>query len=104
VTVKYPANRPLTDKEEAEIQAMITGDPEAPEVTNEQIAQAKLFSEACPELYASLQLARRGRPKIENPKEVLTIRLAPAAIAYFKSRGRNWRQKLRKDLEKLAGI
>ncbi|KAA6205214.1 MAG: hypothetical protein DU429_02950 [Candidatus Tokpelaia sp.] len=61
-----------------------------------------------PDFFEALQQGReekmRGRPKIENPKEVLTIRLAPAAIAYFKSRGRNWRQKLRKDLEKLAGI
>jgi len=104
MTAKYPANRPLTDKEEAEIQAMIADDPDAPEVTDEQIARAQPFSKACPELYAGLQSAQRGRPKVAAPKEVLSIRLAPAAIAWFKSRGRNWRQKLRRDLEKLAGL
>jgi len=110
MTVKYPANRPLTDEEEAEIQAMIASDPDAPELTDEELARMRPAREVMPpEFFEAIQRGReerraRGRPKAESPKQVLTIRLAPAAIAYFKSRGGNWRAKLQHDLEKMAGI
>jgi len=69
MTAKYPANRPLTDKEEAEIQAMIADDPDAPEVTDEQIARAQPFSKACPELYAGLSRRSAGGRKWRLPKK-----------------------------------
>ena len=48
--VKFSSKRPLTDEEEAEIQAMIASDPDNPELTDEQLAQMKPFSEVFPDL------------------------------------------------------
>jgi hypothetical protein len=42
--------KPLTDEEEARIQAGIASDPDNPELTDEQIAMARPFREVFPEL------------------------------------------------------
>jgi hypothetical protein len=67
MTAKFSSKRPLTDDEEAEIQKLIASDPDNPEMTDEQIAQAKPFAEAFPELMESIRRAR-GRPTVENPR------------------------------------
>jgi hypothetical protein len=67
MTAKFSSKRPLTDDEEAEIQKLIASDPDNPEMTDEQIAQAKSFAEAFPELMESIRRAR-GRPTVENPR------------------------------------
>lgn len=63
MTIKSPSMRPLTDEEEAEIQRLIASDPESPELTDEQIAEARPFREILPDLAASIdrELARRAR-------------------------------------------
>ena len=70
MTVRFSSKRPLTDEEEAEIQRMIASDPDNPELTDEQIAQARPFREAFPDLAAAIdrELGRRGRPPVENPR------------------------------------
>jgi len=60
MTIKFAANRPLTDEEEAEIQRMIASDPDAPEAIDEQIAQAKPFTESFPDVLAKLKASGRG--------------------------------------------
>jgi hypothetical protein len=50
---------PLTDEEEAEIQRHIAADPDNPEVTDEQAAQARPFAEVFPDLAASIKRERR---------------------------------------------
>lgn len=40
----------ISDAEEAKIQRQIASDPDAPEATDEQLAKAKPFAEALPEL------------------------------------------------------
>jgi len=47
--------QPLTDAEEAEIQRQIAADPDDAEATDEQLAQAKPFAEALPELAAAIR-------------------------------------------------
>lgn len=42
--------RAINDEEDARIQRMIAGDPDAPEATDEQIAQRQPFTEADPDL------------------------------------------------------
>ncbi|MFZ2868903.1 BrnA antitoxin family protein [Zavarzinia sp.] len=96
---KFSSKRPLSDAEEAEIQKMIASDPDAPELTDEQLKQGKPFREALPDLYASIQRTR-GRPRLENAKEAVTLRLDPGAIARFKALGKDWRAKMADILEK----
>ncbi|PRD40362.1 hypothetical protein C5748_27445, partial [Phyllobacterium phragmitis] len=76
MAAKFSSKRPLTDKEEAEIQKMIESDPDNPELTDEQLAQGKSFKEAFPDLHASIQRSR-GRPPVENPKQQVSLRLSP---------------------------
>ncbi|MBB6469585.1 BrnA antitoxin family protein [Aminobacter carboxidus] len=96
MTNKY---KPLTDAEEAEIQRKIASDPDAPEATDEQLAQAKPFAEAFPELAASMKRAR-GRPKVEAPKAAVTLRVDPDTLARFKAAGKDWRSRMSEALDK----
>ena len=65
---------------EDQIQRMIVSDPEAPEATTEQLAQARPFTEAFPALSDALRRNMGGRPKVENPKVAVSLRL-PAVPA-----------------------
>jgi len=71
-----------------------------PEWTKEDFARAKPFNEMFPELHASIKRSR-GRPKIENPKEAVTLRLSPNIVDKFKAAaGDDWRAKMAKVLER----
>ncbi|RRI04377.1 hypothetical protein EH240_07850 [Mesorhizobium tamadayense] len=90
--------RPLTDEEEEEIQRQIAADPEDAEATDEQLAQAKPFTEAVPELFESIRRAR-GRPAVEKPKQVVSIRLDQEVINKFKATGKGWQAKINEVLK-----
>jgi uncharacterized protein (DUF4415 family) len=95
--------RPLTDDEEARIQAGIAADPDNPELTDEQMAAARPFAEVFPELAESIRRSR-GRPRVESPKEAVTLRLPPETVARFKAMaGDDWRARMSAVLEKAAG-
>lgn len=96
---KFKHIKPLTDEEEAEIQQQIASDPDAPEATDEQLAQAKPFAEAFPDLAESIKRSR-GRPKVDNPKEAVTLRLNPETLAKFRARGDDWRAAMAEVLDK----
>ena len=94
---------PLTDDEEAEIQAGIAADPDNPELTDQGIAALRPFREVHPELHASIKRSR-GRPKLDAPKEAVTLRLSPETIARYKAiGGDDWRARMIETLEKAAG-
>jgi uncharacterized protein (DUF4415 family) len=91
--------RPLTDREEAEIQKQIAADPDDEELTDEYAAQGKPFAEALPELMESIKRAR-GRPPVDAPKEAVTLRLDPNTLAKFKAAGKDWRARMVKVLDR----
>ena len=70
-----------------------------PELTDRQIAEAKPFKEVFPELYASIKRSR-GRPKVESPKEAVTLRVSPDTVAKFKATGKDWRARMARALER----
>ena len=93
---------PLTDEQEARIQAGIAQDPDNPELTEAQMATAKPFRDAFPDLYESIKRSR-GRPRIARPKEAVTLRLTPETIARFKAiGGEDWRARMTETLEKVG--
>jgi uncharacterized protein (DUF4415 family) len=99
---KFSASRPLTDAEEAEIQAMIASDPDSPELTDEQIAQAKPFAEVFPELAASI---RKGRGPNKAPtKKLVSLRLSGQVIDKYKQGGPGWQSRIDDDLKRLNKI
>ena len=91
MTRKFAANRPLTDQEEAEIQAQIAADPDNPELTEEQAKGRMTFSEA--------MRRSRGRPKLHNAKQAVTLRLDPDVLERFKAKGDDWRTRMAQALK-----
>lgn len=96
---KFSAFRDLTDEEEAEIQRMIESDPDNPEITDEQLKHPMTFEEAFPEMAERLK-RERGRPKLENAREAVTLRLDPATLEKFKATGPDWRARMSAILDK----
>jgi uncharacterized protein (DUF4415 family) len=102
--IKFSSRRPLTQEEEAAIQKMIASDPDAPEVTDEQLAKAKPFKEALPEMAAKMEKAIRGRPRIDDPKTPVTIRLDQDVVQRFKATGKGWQSRMNEALRKAVGL
>ena len=94
--------KPLSDAEEAEIQRQIAADPDDFDATEEDAGRARLFRDAFPDLAASIERAR-GRPKLDNPKQVVSIRLDPDVIAKFKATGKGWQSRIN-DILKRAKV
>jgi uncharacterized protein (DUF4415 family) len=94
---------PISDDEEARIQALIASDPDAPEATDEQLARARPFAEAHPDLMESIRRAR-GRPPVAHPRQQVSLRLDPAIIDKFKAGGKGWQTRINEALRKAAGL
>lgn len=90
---------PLTDDEEAEIQRHIASDPDNPEATEEELAQARPFAEVFPDLMESIKRAR-GRPAIASPKQQISLRLDPEVIEKFKATGKGWQARINEVLKR----
>ncbi|MGU3492519.1 BrnA antitoxin family protein [Xanthobacteraceae bacterium A53D] len=81
---------------------LIGPDPEIERpLTAAELATARPFAEACPELAESIQRSR-GRPRIENPRQAVTLRLSPETVERFKKTGKDWRARMSAALEKAS--
>lgn len=69
-------------------------DPDLPEITDQWVAGA--------DLYHGEKLVRRGRPKLENPRQLLSLRLPPQVIDRWKASGPGWQTRMAEALEKSA--
>ena len=94
---------PLDDADEARFQQQIAADPDAPEATDTELAQAKPFAEAFPQLADTIRLAR-GRPPVESPKQQISLRLDPDVIAAYKRTGKGWQGRINEILRKAAKL
>ncbi len=65
---------------------------EAPELTASWAASA--------DLYRGKKLIRRGRPRLDNPRQLLSLRLPPEVIAGWKASGPGWQTRMAALLEK----
>lgn len=59
---------------------------DAPELTDEQLAEA--------DLYEGRNLIRRGRPPAASRKVPVKLRLDPVVIEYFRASGRGWQTRV----------
>ncbi len=84
---------PLSDEEEAKIQAGIASDPDNAEWTEEDFKNARPFSEMFPDLMESIRKSR-GRPMVEARKQQVSLRLDPDVIAKFKATGKGWQGRI----------
>jgi uncharacterized protein (DUF4415 family) len=90
--------QPLSNEEEAEIQRQIAADPDDSEATDTELALARPFKDVLPEIYEKIQRAR-GRPRVENPKQIVSLRLDPDVISKFKATGRGWQARINEILK-----
>ena len=89
---------------EAQIQAMIASDPDAPEATVAQLVEAKPFSDVFPALAEKMRKNVGGRPKVENPKVAVSLRLDPEVVSRFKAEGPGWQTRMNEALRQAAGL
>jgi uncharacterized protein (DUF4415 family) len=70
--------------------SVVTTEP--PEISEAWIAGA--------DLYSGEKLVRRGRPKLQHPRRLLSLRLPPEVIASWKATGPGWQTRMAEVLEK----
>lgn len=87
---------------EQQIQRMIASDPDAPEATDEQLSQAKPFTEAFPALAEAMCKNIGGRPKAKNRKVPVSLRLDADVVEKFKATGPGWQSRMNSALRKAA--
>ncbi|NEJ70228.1 hypothetical protein GR197_06685 [Rhizobium phaseoli] len=77
-----------------------------PPLSNEEMARAKPFKEAFPEVAEKMEraIAARGRPKLDSPKQPLNIRLDADIIQFYKATGKGWQSRMNDALRKAAGL
>ena len=76
-------------------------DPDdAPEWTDEMFDRAQISVGGKVIREATGTLTKRGRPPIgDEPKQQVTLRLAPKVIRYFKQSGEGWQTRLNETLD-----
>lgn len=67
-------------------------------LTDKELAQARPFEEVFPDLAESIRRGR-GRPRLANAKQAVTLRLDPDVVERFKSEGDDWRARMARVLK-----
>lgn len=77
---------------------------DSPELTAEDFAQMKPARDVLPvSFFEGMKEARKaGRPRVEKPKQAVTLRLDPDVIERFQQQGKDWRSKMSDALEKAS--
>lgn len=94
-------NRQPTDEEEALIQRMIASDPDNPELTEEDFKKAVPFAEALPALAETMN--KGGRPKSDDPKIAVSLRLDRDVVEKFRAGGPGWQTRINAALRRALG-
>lgn len=71
--------------------------------TDEEMAQAKPFDEAFPDLAESIRRGR-GRPPLDNPKKQVTLRLDAEVLERLRASGPGWQSRVNDALKKVVGL
>ena len=78
-------------------------DPDNPEWTEEDFSRARPADEMPDEMKAAFRNLG-GRPKKEDPKRPVSIRLSPDVLDYFKSGGPGWQTRIDDTLRRAINI
>lgn len=80
----------MTDEEDARLTAAAEADPENPPLTEKFWRNARPAHEVHPEWVRKSLERKRGRPKLEAPKQQVTLRIDADIVAHFRARGAGW--------------
>jgi uncharacterized protein (DUF4415 family) len=83
---KRPSVRLPTSQEDKAITAAARADPDAQPLTSRQLKSMIPMR------------SLRGRPKLENPKQLVSVRYSPEVLAYFKGTGEGWQSRMNRVL------
>ena len=89
----------ISEAENRRIIRAAKSDPDTRLLTAEDFSKMRPAREVLPKLVAAM---KRGRPKVESPKEVLSLRVDAHVLAGLKASGPDWRKRAEKALAKLA--
>ncbi len=64
-----------------------------PEMTKKDFARARPLKADMPDVVAAMKRGR-GRPKLESPKERVSLRLDPQVVAAYKATGEGWQTRI----------
>jgi uncharacterized protein (DUF4415 family) len=74
-----------------------------PEMTEAELKELRPFREVFPELAASID-RKLGRPRADNPKKAISLRLDAEVIERFKATGDGWQSRMNEALRKAVGL
>ncbi|MDD1453201.1 BrnA antitoxin family protein [Sphingomonas sp. H160509] len=86
----------MRKRDESITNSVIEADDVRPELDDVWFEEADAFQ--------GPKLVRRGRPKSENPKQPVTLRLDRDLVEWFKSGGAGWQTRINNQLREAAGI
>lgn len=78
-------------------------DVDSPEMTDAELVELRPASEMPADVFALLPKRGRGRPKSENAKVNLTLRLDPRLVEAYKATGPGWQTRMQEVLAKGIG-
>lgn len=73
---------------------LIGPDPELERpLADEEVIEAQPLAEVLPDLHQAIERTR-GRPRLDKPKQAVTLRLDPDTLKKFKASGKDWRSRM----------
>jgi uncharacterized protein (DUF4415 family) len=84
-------------KEHVRLRKTTTPDPDNPVWTEDDFRRARPASEVLPHLVEEYKRSR-GRPKLENPKERVSLRLDQDVIEAYRAAGKGWQKRINETL------
>jgi uncharacterized protein (DUF4415 family) len=79
-------------------------DDDLPEWSDEQFDQAQFSVAGKVVRPARSTWTHSGRPRSENPKQQVTLRLDPEVLEKFRATGKGWQSRINAELRKVLGI
>ncbi|MBF0167918.1 MAG: BrnA antitoxin family protein [Alphaproteobacteria bacterium] len=92
----------MSDAEDRRITEAAKSDPDNPPLDEAMLSRMRPVAKAAPELAS---MARGpGRPRLQNPKLAIKLRLSPDVVAYFRATGKGWQTRIDETLRKAVGM
>lgn len=80
---------------------------DSPELTDEELANPRPARDVLPKAFfdaVDTLRRQRGRPPIDAPRKLISIRLDQDVIELYKASGKGWQTRINETLRKAAGL
>ncbi|MFH6783811.1 MULTISPECIES: BrnA antitoxin family protein [Methylobacterium] len=92
----------LREAEEAELQARMAADPDAREMTEEELGRMRPAREVLPPAPFDALTKQRGRPRSPSKLVQVTLRLDPEALEAIRASGPGWQTRINETVKRAA--